>query len=235
MIFDDGLLDDGFLDEILARIDFVDLVRRTTDLKRSGRQFMGRCPFHEDRAPSFSVDPGRGLYHCFGCGAAGNAFQFIQATEGLSFPEAVERAAESAGMVCPEASVCTRSGRRTARRRRSNRPQAKRSIGLAVTPELQNARMWFEADQARICRWGNAEYRDVVQEIEFFENLLRSLHNVENRGLSATRLRNDVSDALGQLYDRREFLTYELAILADGEDEEMFEVVEYEGIRRKAD
>ena len=75
-------------------VDMVDLVSTRTELRRLGSGWIGRCPFHEDRSPSFSVDAERKLYNCFGCGVGGDAITFVRELEGLDFPEAVEALAE---------------------------------------------------------------------------------------------------------------------------------------------
>ncbi len=93
----------GFLDEVLSRTDIVELIGRHVELKRSGSNLMGLCPFHHEKTPSFSVSPDKQLYYCFGCGKGGGAFQFLMDHDGLSFPEAVEYLAEKAGLEIPRA------------------------------------------------------------------------------------------------------------------------------------
>jgi DNA primase len=78
--------------------DIVEVVSAYTDLRRAGARFTGLCPFHDERTPSFSVDPGAKLYHCFGCGAGGDVIRFVEEKEGLSFPDAVEALAERFGV-----------------------------------------------------------------------------------------------------------------------------------------
>jgi DNA primase len=93
------------LDEITARVDFAELVSRYVVLKPAGEgRFMGRCPFHNDKTPSFSVNASKGLYHCFGCGAGGDLIDFVMAMENLTFPEAVRELAARVGMEIPRAS-----------------------------------------------------------------------------------------------------------------------------------
>ncbi len=92
----------GLLDEILRRTDIVQLVGRRVKLTRKGRVFWGCCPFHKEKTPSFKVENERRTYKCFGCGAAGNAFKWLEETEGLTFPEAVERLAGEAGVELPK-------------------------------------------------------------------------------------------------------------------------------------
>lgn len=91
-----------FLDEILARTDLAEIIGRHVELKRSGSNLMGLCPFHNEKSPSFSVSADKQLYYCFGCGKGGGAFQFLMEHDGYSFPEAVEYLAEKVGLEMPE-------------------------------------------------------------------------------------------------------------------------------------
>ncbi len=92
----------GLLEEILRRTDLVQLVGRRVKLVRKGRVMWGCCPFHQEKSPSFKVENERRTYKCFGCGAGGDAFKWLMETEGLSFPEAVERLAGEAGVELPK-------------------------------------------------------------------------------------------------------------------------------------
>ena len=85
-------------EEIRARVDLVELIGQHVRLQRAGRRYRGLCPFHQEKTPSFTVDPERGLWHCFGCGEGGDVFSFVMRAEGLSFPEAARRLADRAGM-----------------------------------------------------------------------------------------------------------------------------------------
>ncbi len=91
-----------FLDELKGRITLSDLVGRRVKLVRAGREFSGLCPFHNEKTPSFTVNDQKEFYHCFGCGSHGGAIDFIMGTEGVEFPEAVERLAGEAGMELPK-------------------------------------------------------------------------------------------------------------------------------------
>jgi DNA primase len=86
------------IERVRDAVDMAELVGAKTDLRRVGSRWTGLCPFHDERTPSFSVDPDRGLYHCFGCGVGGDAIRFVQETEALDFPEAVEALAERYGV-----------------------------------------------------------------------------------------------------------------------------------------
>ena len=93
---------DDKIQEVRESTDIIEVVSQYVTLKKRGKSFMGLCPFHTEKTPSFSVDPVRGFYHCFGCGAGGNVFTFVMQMEKVSFPEAVRSLAEKAGIVLPE-------------------------------------------------------------------------------------------------------------------------------------
>src|SRR5450755_761073 len=92
---------EGLLEEILRRTDLVQLVGRRVKLDRKGRVFWGLCPFHKEKSPSFKVENERRTYHCFGCGAGGDAFKWLTESEGMTFPEAVQKLAGEAGIELP--------------------------------------------------------------------------------------------------------------------------------------
>lgn len=92
----------AFLDELRTRVALADIVGKRVRLIRRGREHTGLCPFHKEKTPSFTVNEEKGFYHCFGCGKHGSVIDFVMETEGLSFPEAVERLARDAGMELPE-------------------------------------------------------------------------------------------------------------------------------------
>ncbi|WP_228157941.1 CHC2 zinc finger domain-containing protein, partial [Acinetobacter baumannii] len=91
-----------FIDDLLNRVDIVDVVGRYVQLKKGGANFMGLCPFHNEKSPSFSVSPTKQFYHCFGCGAHGSAIGFLMEFSGQSYVEAIKDLAQSVGMVVPE-------------------------------------------------------------------------------------------------------------------------------------
>ncbi len=91
-----------FIQELIARADVVDIVGRYVQLKKGGANFMGLCPFHGEKSPSFSVSPTKQFYHCFGCGKNGNAISFLMDHAGMTFVEAVHDLAQQYGMQVPE-------------------------------------------------------------------------------------------------------------------------------------
>ncbi len=99
----------GFLDELRARLSLSDIVGRKVSLKRrSGAEYAGLCPFHNEKSPSFTVNDKKGFYHCFGCGEHGDAVGFVMKTEGLSFPESVEKLAREVNLPVPRATPAER-------------------------------------------------------------------------------------------------------------------------------
>ncbi|MEP6705171.1 MAG: DNA primase, partial [Acidobacteriota bacterium] len=96
------LYEQYFIDDLKDRADLVRIIEPYAALKKKGANWMGCCPFHEEKTPSFSVSPNKGFYKCFGCGKGGNAFTFLMEMEGLNFPEAIQRVAEMSGVSLPE-------------------------------------------------------------------------------------------------------------------------------------
>ena len=96
-----GLIPQSFIDDLLDRLDIVEVIDRRVSLKKNGRNFTACCPFHEEKTPSFSVNQEKQFYYCFGCGAGGNAIGFIMDYERMDFPHAVEVLADTAGLEVP--------------------------------------------------------------------------------------------------------------------------------------
>ena len=94
-------LPDAFIDDLLARTDIVEVVGSRVPLKRQGREYSARCPFHDERSPSFTVSPTKQFYHCFGCGAHGTAISFLMNYDRLEFLDAVEELAKRCGLEVP--------------------------------------------------------------------------------------------------------------------------------------
>ncbi|MFT5706224.1 MAG: DNA primase [Oceanospirillaceae bacterium] len=92
----------SFIDDLLARTDIVDIIDSSVNLKKTGKNYSGLCPFHKEKSPSFSVNPEKQFYYCFGCGAGGNAISFITEYENVPFPQAVEDLAKRAGIEIPK-------------------------------------------------------------------------------------------------------------------------------------
>ncbi|WP_295748413.1 DNA primase [Undibacterium sp.] len=91
-----------FIQDLLARVDIVDVVGKYVQLKKGGANFMGLCPFHNEKSPSFTVSPTKQFYHCFGCGAHGTSIGFLMEYSGMNFVDAVKDLAQNNGMIVPE-------------------------------------------------------------------------------------------------------------------------------------
>src|SRR5689334_4370786 len=92
----------SFIQELIARADVVEIVGRYVQLKKAGANFMGLCPFHGEKSPSFTVSPAKQFYHCFGCGVHGNAIGFLMAYASMGYVDAMKDLASQVGMQVPE-------------------------------------------------------------------------------------------------------------------------------------
>ena len=97
-----GRIPEDFIDAVLARTDIAEVIGARVPLRRSGRELAGRCPFHEEKTPSFTVSPQKQFYHCFGCGAHGTVIGFLMAIDRLDFREAIAELAQRAGLTLPQ-------------------------------------------------------------------------------------------------------------------------------------
>jgi len=98
----DRNLPGDFIDEVRSSVDIVDLISEHLQLRKAGRNYVGLCPFHQEKTPSFSVNREKQFYHCFGCGEGGNIFGFVMKMDGLNFPDAVRHLAARVGLPAPE-------------------------------------------------------------------------------------------------------------------------------------
>ncbi|CAH0992106.1 DNA primase [Sinobacterium norvegicum] len=97
-----GRIPQGFIDDLLERVDIVEIIDARSSLKKAGRNYKGLCPFHDEKTPSFSVNADKQFYHCFGCGAGGNAVSFMMDYERLDFPQAIDALAATVGLEVPK-------------------------------------------------------------------------------------------------------------------------------------
>ena len=111
-----GLIPQTFIDDLLDRADIVEVIDRRVKLKKAGKNYTACCPFHQEKTPSFSINPEKQFYYCFGCGAGGNAIGFIMDYENLDFPTAVESLANSTGMKVPREESRSGTGHKKSQR-----------------------------------------------------------------------------------------------------------------------
>ncbi|MCC6209729.1 MAG: DNA primase [Burkholderiales bacterium] len=123
------MIPESFKQDLLNRVDVVDVVARYVRLKKAGANFQGLCPFHSEKTPSFTVSPSKQFYHCFGCGAHGNAIGFLMSYGGMGYVDAVKDLASHAGMQVPEAQP------RSAEQARRDGERKERETGLAAILE----------------------------------------------------------------------------------------------------
>ena len=97
-----GLIPNDVINQVIERSDIVEIIGNYTALKKAGRNFKALCPFHNEKTPSFVVNPDKQIFHCFGCGVGGNAVGFLMRQEHMEFPEALRFLANKAGVVIPE-------------------------------------------------------------------------------------------------------------------------------------
>src|ERR1700722_17506338 len=126
----------GFLDELRSRVSLADLAGKRVRLTRKGREHGGLCPFHNEKTPSFYVVEDKGFFHCFGCGAHGDAIGYIMRADNLDFVEAIERLAGEAGLAVPQATPQERE-----------RAQRQKTLleALAAAAAFYEAQLWAPA------------------------------------------------------------------------------------------
>ncbi len=129
------MIPQSFITDLLNRVDIVDVVGRYVQLKKGGANFMGLCPFHNEKSPSFTVSPTKQFYHCFGCGAHGTSIGFLIEYSGMGFVEAVKDLAQGVGMVVPDQDDKIPPAQRAAQQAQS----------LAMTDALTQACNYYRA------------------------------------------------------------------------------------------
>src|SRR5918993_223591 len=97
-----ALFPQTFLDDLKSQTNIVSLIGDVVSLKKAGAAYKGLCPFHQERTPSFNVNADKGIFKCFGCGAGGDVFKFVELQQKVSFPEAVRYLPQRAGLTVPE-------------------------------------------------------------------------------------------------------------------------------------
>ena len=138
-----------FITDLLNRVDIVDIVGRYVQLKKGGANFMGLCPFHNEKSPSFTVSPTKQFYHCFGCGAHGTSIGFLIEYSGMGFVDAVKDLAQNVGMIVPDVDDKIPPAQRAAQQAQS----------LALTDALTQA-----------CAFYRAQLRDAPDAIAYLKN-----------------------------------------------------------------
>ena len=143
---------DYFIDDLKNRADIVRIIGEHVQLKKKGSSWMACCPFHQEKTPSFSVNPAKGFYHCFGCEKSGTVYNFLMEVEGLSFPEAVKKVADVSGVPLPE-TVEDRDFARQKQKREADKKLAGKVIELnKIALELWEENLKTENPQSKAAR-----------------------------------------------------------------------------------
>jgi DNA primase len=129
------MIPESFIQELLNRVDVVEVIDKVVPLKKAGANYSACCPFHNEKSPSFTVSPTKQFYHCFGCGAHGSALSFLMEYNGLSFIEAINDLARQVGMIVPQ------------EKRDPNQPEApSKAVMLSLQETLQQAAAFYKAE-----------------------------------------------------------------------------------------
>lgn len=159
------LYEQYFIDDLKDRADLVRIIEPYAALKKKGANWMGCCPFHSEKTPSFSVSPSKGFYKCFGCGKGGNAFTFLMEMEGLNFPEAIQRVAEISGVPLPEP-VDDQQFQRSKKKRAEKKKVSDQVIELnAIALEFWEAELQGKSKKAKEAR-AYLQARGIIEEIQ---------------------------------------------------------------------
>ena len=191
------MIPESFIQELLNRVDVVDVIDKSVPLKKAGANYSACCPFHNEKSPSFTVSPTKQFYHCFGCGAHGTAIGFVMEYQGLSFVEAIQELARMAGMTVPQ------------EERATNQPAQKVVIGLQES--LQQAANFYKAElkkSPRAIDYLKARGLSGVVAAKFqigyapagWQNLKAAFPQYDNEALSVAGL--VVENEQGHRYDR---------------------------------
>ena len=131
------MIPESFIQELLNRVDIVDVVDKSVPLKKAGANYSACCPFHNEKSPSFTVSPTKQFYHCFGCGAHGTALGFLMEYQGLSFVEAVHELAKMVGLQVPQVQATSEA---------REQAHAQQKVAASLQEVLQQAADYYKAE-----------------------------------------------------------------------------------------
>ena len=196
------MIPEQFIQELLNRVDVVDVIDKSVPLKRAGANYSACCPFHNEKSPSFTVSPTKQFYHCFGCGAHGTAIGFLMEYAGLSFIEAINDLAKNVGMIVPQEQSTPASREADA---------ANKSVKLGLQETLQQAANYYKAElktSPRAIEYLKGRGLSGVIAAKFqigyapagWQNLQNVFSNYDNEALQTAGL--VVENEQGKRYDR---------------------------------
>ena len=196
------MIPDSFIQDLLNRVDIVDVIDKSVPLKKAGANYSACCPFHNEKSPSFTVSPTKQFYHCFGCGAHGTAIGFLMEFAGLSFVESIQDLAKNVGMIVPKEDSTPQSREADAQNK---------TIKLGLQESLQQAANYYKAqlkESPRAIEYLKARGLSGVIAAKFqigyapagWQNLQSVFSNYENEALQTAGL--VVENEQGRRYDR---------------------------------
>jgi DNA primase len=196
------MIPEQFIQELLNRVDIVDVIDKSVPLKKAGANYSACCPFHNEKSPSFTVSPTKQFYHCFGCGAHGTAIGFLMEYAGLSFIEAIHELAKNVGMIVPQEQATQESRQADA---------ANKTIKLSLQETLQQAANYYKAELKKSPRAieylkGRGLSGQIAAKFQIgyapagWQNLQSVFANYENEALNTAGL--VVENEQGKRYDR---------------------------------
>ncbi len=196
------MIPESFIQELLNRVDVVDVIDKSVPLKKAGANYSACCPFHNEKSPSFTVSPTKQFYHCFGCGAHGTAIGFLMEYAGLSFVEAVQDLAKNVGMIVPQEQSTPQSREADAQNK---------TMKLGLQESLQQAANYYKAqlkESPRAIEYlkGRGLSGQIAAKFQIgyapagWQNLQSVFANYENEALQTAGL--VVENEQGKRYDR---------------------------------
>jgi DNA primase len=193
------VIPDSFKQDLLNRVDIVDVVQRYVQLRKAGANYVGLCPFHNEKSPSFSVSPAKQFYHCFGCGVHGNAIGFLMAYASMGYVDAVKELASQVGMQVPESRP--RSPEEAARREREPDLYALMEKAMAFyRAELKKSPRAIEYLKGRGLTGEIAKRYRIGYAPDDWQGLKNAFDNYEDKALGEVGL--IIQNEEGKRYDR---------------------------------
>ena len=190
------MIPESFIQELLNRVDVVDVVDKKVQLKKAGANFVACCPFHKEKTPSFSVSPSKQFYHCFGCGAHGSAISFLIEYDGMTFVEAVNELANAAGLKVPNEQTINPK----AVKEHQKLEQVMQSANIFFQKQLRQSKKAIDYLKARGLTGEIAKEFGIGYAPEGWANLEKHIPNCDTSDLINAGLAQ--KNEQGKLYDR---------------------------------
>ncbi|MCL1901719.1 MAG: CHC2 zinc finger domain-containing protein, partial [Firmicutes bacterium] len=183
-----------FIEELKTRCDIVSVISKYIPLEKKGKNYWGRCPFHHEKTPSFSVNSANQFYHCFGCSASGDVIRFVEVHESLDFLGAVKLLCDTCGLVMPQISVDSEKIAEEKKQKERlfslNKDCAKFYYSALFSEQNKNALQYFNArglSREIITRFGLGYSPDYESSVTYLKNLGYTFEEMEKAGIAAQK------------------------------------------------